>query len=504
MTYDEQAQAPPAPRSLGELQALALAAQAVTMLLSVAQSIVVVRLLSVAEFGMVGLALGAGGVLDVLQQFTIQSAAVRELSRDPDRGHAQRVVTVALGLRLLMVLPNALIIYLSAGQVAGGLYGQAALQLPIQIMAITMLVNCGRAVLENTLTGLHAFRTYYVYLICAFVVRLALFWVFVALWRVNGYFWAELGWGCLLTLSLPFLVRPLLGRWQPFVGWKAIRPIIASMLGLSVVLFASRLSDTWWKRGATALMGLVAGNDEVGLFHFGLGFAGQILAVSGALSTIYLPLMSRLARSDREGFRRTLPVNLTQVLVLFWFAVGLLILFSREVVLVMAGAQYLPALPLIPVLLLAFFVQALFAILATSALVPTGNDRWFLLAVIVGRVLSLALFMVGLVWLGGLRQGVWGFFLGLLPGLVLMLWAIRRQLRITLWRVDYVALFALVGVWIIASLVDWALGWRIALALAITPPYGLWAVRRGMIDMRQVLERVKGYWMRLRSRRGEG
>jgi len=487
-------------RSLGEWQALALAAQAITMVLSVAQSMVVVRLLSVDEFGMVGLALGAGGVLDVLQQFTIRSAAVKELARDDDERHAQAVVLVAMALRMLMVLPNAVIVFSAAGRLANGVYGQPELQFPIQLMALTMLLAGARSILENTLTGLQAFRTYYLYLICAFVLRLILFTVLVAGFQVNGYFYAELGWGLVLTIGLLFLVPPRLGAWRGLPSWKRVKPIALAMLSLSLVLFLARLTNVWWRRGATALLGLMVSNEEVGLFHFGLGLAGQLLAFSGTLGTVYMPVMSRLARNDRRTFQRTLPENLTQVTVLFLYGAGALMLLSREVVWIMAGREYLQALPMVPALVMAFLVEALFGMLSNSALIPTGNDRWYLWSVLVGRGLSLGLFLGGLAW-QGLWLGAWGFFVGLVPGLVLMLWSIRSRLEVRLFRPDLLPLLALVSMWAGAALLDWAVWWRLVLLLATSPVYVWWAIQRGMIDL-QALRDATGRLL-LRVRGGE-
>ena len=481
-------------RSLGELQTLGMIAQAITMLLSIAQSMVVIRLLSVGEFGLVGLALGAGGVLDVLQQFTIQSAAVRELARNRDKAYAQQVIVTAVVVRIVMILPNSLIILASASQIAEGIYRQPGLRLPIQLLAMTTIVTSIRAILENTLTALHAFRTYYVYLICAFILRLALFWPLVALWRVNGYFVAEITWTCLLAVALLAIVRHHVGPWQGMPSWNAMRSIGKAILGLSLVLFAGRLSYAWWKRGATALLGLFTSGQEVGLFHFGISFAVQILAISGALSRVYLPLMSRLARDDPETFRLAFPANFCQVVTVFWLGVGLVILFAREITLILAGQQYLGALPLLPPLVLAFFVQALFSMLNTGVLVPTDNDRWFLAAVVAGRAISMLLFVGALIQFADMHVSAWGMFLGLVVGLITMLWAVTKRAGIDLLRCDFLPLVVMMLPWIWASLADTPLLARVGLSIAVTPAYVWWATRRGLFDM----GRVAHYLSRLR------
>jgi O-antigen/teichoic acid export membrane protein len=485
---------------LGELQMLGMVAQAITMVLSVAQSMVVVRLLTVGEFGVVGIALGAGGVLDVLQHFTFQSAAVREMAHRHDRVHAQHVVSVAVLMRLVMVLPNSMIIFFGSYQLANTVYGQPGLQFPLQLLALSTIVSGVRAILENTLTALQDFKTYYVYLIAAFVLRLALFWVLVAKWRVGGYFAAELTWSLILLLAMTVLVRRRLGRWEGLPSFAEMRSIGKAMLGLSAVLFVGRLSYTWWKRGATGLLGLLVSESQVGLFHFGTSFAAQVLAASGALAGIYLPLMSRLAHTDMSAYRRTVTANLSQVLSLFWFGVGFLMLFAREVVLVVAGQQYVSTVTLLPPLVLAFFVQALYDLLSSSVLVPTHNDRWMLVAMLAGRIASLLLFLVPLLGWRALDLGAWGWAAGLLVGLGVMGYAAHKCVSVQLWRGEYLVLIALLLPWIAATLLKAPLLMRLALGLCIAPAYLWYATRHKMVDLRRLFMRLRELvWLRKRA-----
>ena len=89
---------------------------------------------------------------------------------------------------------------------------------------------------------------------------------------------------------------------------------------------------------------------------------------------------------------------------------------------------------------------------------------------------------------GGTRQdlwlGAWGLFIGLLPGMVLMLWSIRSRLGIRLFRLDLLPLLVLVAMWAGAALMDWALWWRLGLLVAIGPVYVWWSIKRGMIDLK--------------------
>lgn len=484
--------------ALAQLQVLGMAAQGVAVALSAAQSIVVVRLLSVQEFGLVGVALGAGGVLDVLQHFSTNSAAVRELARSTDRRHAQWVTIISVVLRLAMVVPNAAIIYLGARQLSAGLYGEPALMVPLQLLAITTAVSAFRGVLENTLTGLGAFKTYYIYLIVAFVLRLLCFWVCVSRWRVNGYFLAELVWSLSLALALVFMAHKLLGRWQGWASWPAVRSIGRAVFGLSLVLFIGQLSFTWWKRGATALMGLVASEQQMGWFHYGISYAGQILSASGALSVIYLPVMTRLARREPDAFGATLLRNLAPVLALFWLGSGVFILFAREVTLVAAGTQYQAAVVALPPLVLAFFVQALLQIINSSILIPTGNDRAFLAPALVGRALSVGLFIGVLIATRSSALAAWAMFVGLAAGLVLLAGTVARRTELRLWRAEYAALLVLVVPWIVATLLDASLLWRSGLLLVVGGAYLAYVRRSGLVDEDQ----LRHWWAGLRARLG--
>ena len=145
--------------------------------------------------------------------------------------------------------------------------------------------------------------------------------------------------------------------------------------------------------------------------------------------------------------------------------------------------------------MLAFFVQALFSMLNTGVLVPTDNDRWFLAAVVAGRAISMLLFVGALIQFADMYSSAWGMFLGLLVGLIIMLWAVTKRAGIELLRYDFLPLVIMMLPWIWASMADTPLLARVALSIAVIPVYVWWATRRGLFDM----SRIAHYLSRLRA-----
>ena len=65
---------------LARTQFLSLFTKAVTTALGIAQSIIVIRILSPAEYGLVGLVMSVGGVIGVSQHLGIVDGAIREIA----------------------------------------------------------------------------------------------------------------------------------------------------------------------------------------------------------------------------------------------------------------------------------------------------------------------------------------------------------------------------------------------------------------------------------------
>jgi len=477
-------------RRLIRTQTLSIVSQVVAMALSAAQSIVVARLLPPSEYGLVGLALGAAGVLGVLSEFTLHSALIREISRRREGRYSQHVFIVATLLRWGLVLPNALIVFFGAPYIAQHVYQQPAIIWPLRLMALVMVVTAFRANLEGMLMGYEAFQAFYLFLISAFALRLACFALFVFLGHVNGYFVAELVWTSLLALILGVLVqRYVRTRWC-LPSWAEAKTIAGNIIGLSLILYIDRLSYTFWNRGATALLGLWTAEDNLGYFFFALSFGAQLRAIATALNRVYLPVMSRLAHVDMARFRGTFEQNLSKVSALVLFALGFLVLFGRELITILFGRPYLPALPLLAPVALAFGLDAMQSLIINGALIPTGRERLFVPALLVGRTASLGLLVLGYhVPFSSLQRAAWGMCIGLGLGLIMLTRAVYIKMHLTLWNRWQLLLAATLAPWILAAQQDIALVTRCTLFLVTIPLYLLIADRYAGIlnDLKQLL-----------------
>lgn len=459
--------------SLVKAEVLGLGTNAVVALLSAAQTVVVIRLLSPEEYGLVGLVLSVTSVVGVFQQLGIRVASVREMSEASNLADVSKVLWTSIFARVCLSLPIAAFLFLSAGYFGDTLYQQPTIRLPIQILAVALLVTNVNALLEGMLTALQRFVLFYGYLIFAFVLRLLLYASLVYRFRLIGYFWAEFSWVALLGITLSFLAARQLGRQWTLPTREDFCRILKSVFGLSMVLYVARILHSFWQRSGLLLLGFFVAEAQLGYFNLGLSFAGQLLTVSGAISQVYLPTMTRLFNTDRAEFVAVLESNFIKVVSVLFLAVASMLLFAREVVLFLAKEPYLPALVVFTPLTLAFLVQALFNVISSGLLIPARQERGFLLSVALGRTISVALTTAFVILGGGIVGAGWGAFLGLLPGLILMEWVGRTRVGIRLWRWSIGVLMLVISPLVALSFLDIQLRLKVPAFAAIVFAYVL-------------------------------
>jgi Polysaccharide biosynthesis protein. len=139
---------------LGRTQALSLATKAVTTALGLIQSLIVIRLLGPANFGLVGLVMSIGGVIGVSQHLGIVDGAIREIAVLKKKSEIAKVFWVSHIVRQVVTIPLSLALILLSGVIATRIYGRPEITLFLQIFAAALILQGLQDVLGASLTGL--------------------------------------------------------------------------------------------------------------------------------------------------------------------------------------------------------------------------------------------------------------------------------------------------------------------------------------------------------------
>ncbi|MDP3997154.1 MAG: oligosaccharide flippase family protein [Candidatus Andersenbacteria bacterium] len=379
--------------NLAKIQALSLGTKAVTTALGIIQSVIVVRILSPAEYGLVGLVMSVGGVIGVTQHLGIVDGAIREIAVLKNKREAAAVFWVSHLVRQAVTIPLSIGLILLAGFVAGSIYHRPEIALLIQIYAAVLILQGLQDVMGATLTGLKRFVSLYVVQIVTAAINVAVFGY--ATWRFGtvGFFWAIVITTTIMIILLTIIVaRSLRGelRWP---GIVQINKYSRRVMRVGAYMYLARIFFVIWQRLPLLLLGGVLTADSLGYLNVSLTFGSKLTIIAMALSEVNLSWMSSLYAQRQNEFRRVVTRNMHRVLLLMMLLTLVLLYFAPEILQYVIGAEYLPARQIILIVTAAFFLYALTDIGTSSVFVSADEPR--LRAIIYGAMTTVTAVTVG-------------------------------------------------------------------------------------------------------------
>src|SRR3989304_7392973 len=94
-------------KELSKWQVISFISRGVAMALGIVQSFFIVRLLSVAEYGIVQLAASIGGAFGIYQHLGLASGSTREISAAKDDTEIFKIFVTSVVIRYLVSIPLA-------------------------------------------------------------------------------------------------------------------------------------------------------------------------------------------------------------------------------------------------------------------------------------------------------------------------------------------------------------------------------------------------------------
>src|SRR5690349_5605891 len=109
-------------KELGKWQVISFISRGMAMVLGLVQSFVIIRVLSVPEWGVVQLAASIGGALGIYQHLGLASASTREIAAAKKDTDIFKIFLTSAAIRYLITIPLAVGLYFFAEKIAVGLY----------------------------------------------------------------------------------------------------------------------------------------------------------------------------------------------------------------------------------------------------------------------------------------------------------------------------------------------------------------------------------------------
>ncbi len=361
--------------NLAQAQLLSLITKAITTVLGTVQSILVVRILSPAEFGLVGLVMSIGSVIGVSQHLGIVDGAIREIAVRQQRQEIGRVFWVSLLTRLAVTIPLSIGLAALAVPIASGVYNRPEIVPYILIFSGALVLQGLQDVLGATLTGMKRFTPLYAVQIITATINVATFGIMTWRWGVTGFFWAVVATtGVMVALFIVIVSRDLAGH-LALPSWADMKKYGRNIMRIGAYMYAARIFFVIWQRLPILLLGGALAADQLGYINVSLTFGSKLTIIAMALSEVNLSWMSSLFVSQRDRFAHEVTRNLHRVLVLMLMMTLVLIFFTSEILFYIIGPEYMPAQHQILLVTVAFFLYSLTDIVTSSIFVPANRPR---------------------------------------------------------------------------------------------------------------------------------
>jgi len=389
-----------------------------------------------SEFGAVILIELVASFLRMVSGLSIGVAAIRTLT-DADREEQRVIVDTVVLFRLATVILVALV-FLAVQPWVYRLFGEEPVEgLTLPILCFTLALAY-QTVLKQMLQGFFRFKEMAIIELGASLLNLALLALFLIVLDAGmlGAVWSRiLAAGAASLFFYLFLPtrKGLAFRWEALWG----------MLRFSWPLQVNEILTFVFNSFGTLVVATVMTPADVALLSVAAKIPTNIRRLYESFRTVYFPnLSSLLAQGDRRRAQRMLNVTLRGVAFVMTLLTVLVLIFQREIILILYSEQYLGIGTLLILAMLGTTIGLIGNVLGNST-VAAGDPK----APAVSNIVNTAVTVVSnltLVPLLGVLGAAWASILGRAITNPVNVWFLRRTGLIP--RVmDYVKPLALFG-----------------------------------------------------------
>jgi len=314
--------------------------------------VVLARLLGPEKLGVLAIGFSIVSIFGIGTLQGLQPAIVRYVAGYLKKGEiskARSVILYSAKIKIITGLFFAILLFLLSKIIALNVYHNSELFEILRLMSVLVLINSVSSIFPSIFEGLQKFE-YSLYLSTTasilnfiFVINLVLF----------GYGLK----GAVFGLITSAIITCIIG----YIKSSQLMPksnlnekiSIKELLGFSVPYSVSTMFYLIYENAGNLILGYFYSPVIVGYFSFAYNIANYPTKISYALHTGLLPSMSELhATKDRKTYEEVYLYSVKYLMILGCFVTTMVIVFSKELVLLLGGAEFLPAVILLQIMVL--------------------------------------------------------------------------------------------------------------------------------------------------------
>lgn len=325
--------------------AVTVLGQVIRIVVQLAGITILARLLSPSDYGLLAMVTAVVGVGELLRDFGLSSAAIQARTLTPGQKSNLFWINASIGAALT-------IIAFGASWPLAAFYGDDRLQPVAAALAFTFLLNGLSTQFRADMSRRLRFGRLVTVETGAQIIGLAVGLIMAfsgtGYWALVGQQVSQTGGALLLLLFLTGWFPGSIRRSEPMRG---LLNYGVNMLGTQVLTYASRNVDS-------VVIGARFGAADLGLYNraFQLMML-PLLQLNAPATRVALPVLSRL-QDERARYAAFITFGQTALLTVIGSVLALLGAQAEAVIRIMLGEQWLSAVPVFRILLIAGFFQA--------------------------------------------------------------------------------------------------------------------------------------------------
>lgn len=271
--------------------------------IGILQSLFIVKILPVAEYGLIGLVGSIAALVGVYQNLGISSGSTREIAATETRENAFKVFLGSLTVRYLISLPLVIGLFVLAPYLGNEHYGKPEIILPLRIFAVVLFVQALQSVLNSVIQGLKKFAFLFTFQAAIAVVSLLIYIPIIYFYQYIGYFVALLVFNLVSTLVLGVYCITLFRGHISFPSKGELFSIIKAVFSIGIYVYVIKIILTFWEKLGPAYLANSVSAEMLGLFTFALFVASKVVVISDAVTDVTLPSMTDVYERNRDKFK---------------------------------------------------------------------------------------------------------------------------------------------------------------------------------------------------------
>ncbi len=428
-------------KELGKWQVISFISRLMAMALGFVQTFVIIRVLTVGEWGVIQLAISIGGALGIYQHLGLASASTREISSAKSDKEVFQVFITSAVIRYAVTLPIAFGLFFFSKHLAVDLYKNADLIVPLKLYAVSLVFQGMQSLLNSVISGTKRFKQLFLYQVAIAFVSVLLFIPLVYFYNVNGYFYAFIIFNAISTLTLLVIAFKPLTTSIAMPNKHEFKTMFKEIFSISLAIYLVKIIYTNWEKFGSNALGLFNSTEVVAVFAFALLYAKKLMSISDSVTDVNLPVLSEKFSKDINEFKSLFVKNFDKIFITVSATSAFASFWAPEIIKLIVGSnKYESAYVLIAPVMLSFIFYSFINIVQASVMIPAKMVKHMIFSYILLLVGTVAFFFGGYKFMGVLPAMAWAMAAGSIISFFYMLFSTNKKLKFSFFNIDHAAI----------------------------------------------------------------